>query len=102
MHCFRCFLAALLLFIVHDGALARDTQDNVASRCWKEWVDFRMKEVPKAEDTISPATGKQLSQSDGAKRTRALKYQAKLDALELRGKDEPEWRTYLEGCANRK
>lgn len=99
MHCHRHFLAALLFFGVQADTLA---QDSVASRCWKEWLDFRMKEVPKAEDTISPATGKQLSQTDGAKRTRALKYQAKLDALELRGKDEPEWRTYLEGCAKRK
>ena len=42
-----------------------------------------------------------MSQTEGAKRTRALKYQAKLDALELRGKDDPDWHAFLEDCAKR-
>jgi hypothetical protein len=102
MYCFRHLIALLVLFfIVQTVSQARDARDDVTARCWKQWVDFRMKDVPKAEDTISPATGKEMSQTDGAKRTRALKYQAKLDALELRGKDDPVWHTFLDGCAKR-
>jgi len=102
MYCFRHATAVVLLFLVQTGSQARDAQGDVAARCWKEWVDIRMKEVPKAEDTVSPATGKVMSQSDGAKRTRALKYQAKLDALELRGKHDPAWHGFLEDCAKHK
>jgi len=102
MDCFRHLTALLLLFfIVQTGAQARDAHEDVTARCWKQWVDFRMIEVPKAEDTVSPATGKPMSQTDGAKRTRALKYQAKLDELELRGKDDPIWHAFLDGCAKR-
>lgn len=58
-----------------------------------------MKKVPKASDTVSPATGKEMSQTDGAKRTRDLKYQAKRDALELRGKNDPVWKAFLAECS---
>jgi len=97
----RILIAMFLMFGTQADAQGRDADDDVTARCWKEWVDFRMKEVPKAEDTVSPATGREMSQTDGAKRTRALKYQAKLDALELRGKDDSVWKTFLMGCAKR-
>lgn len=92
-------VAVLMVAISSASSQTRDVGHDDASRCWKSWVDFRMKDVPKAEDTISPATGREMSQTDGAKRTRALKYQAKLDELELRGKDDPTWKTYHQGCA---
>ncbi len=92
-------VAGLLLVISHAFAQTDNLNGETSAKCWKAWVDFRMKEVPKAEDTVSPATGREMSQTDGAKRTRALKYQAKLDELELRGKDDPMWKTYLQGCA---
>src|SRR5437763_1685758 len=90
--------AVLLVASTQVVAQERVADDPVRALCWEEWVAHIMKEVPRAEDTVSPATGRELSQTDGAKRTRALKYQAKKDALELRGKDDPDWKTYLRGC----
>jgi hypothetical protein len=72
MFCIRITIAALLLVTPSAFAQARDVDDVTSARCWKEWVAFLMKEVPRAEDTVSPATGRELSQTDGAKRTRAL------------------------------
>ena len=91
----------IMLFVTLVHLLAQDcrAQDHVTAECWARWVEFRMKEVPKGSDLVSPATGKAMSQTDGARRTRDLKYQAKRDALELRGKDDPMWRTFLAGCA---
>jgi hypothetical protein len=100
-YCRRLIALLLLIFVAQTGSQGRAASDDVAARCWKQWVDFRMKEVPKADDTVSPATGRAMSQTDGAKRTRALKYRAKLDELELRGKDDPVWHAFLEGCAKR-
>lgn len=97
---FRFSIIVSGLLLASSSAFAQTGDLGEASaKCWKAWVEFRMKEVPKAEDTVSPATGRAMSQTDGAKRTRALKYQAKLDELELRGKDDPTWKTYLQGCA---
>lgn len=55
---FQFVLAALPFFVVQAEAQAQSAQDSDAARCWNDWVDFRMKEVPKAEDTVSPANGK--------------------------------------------
>ncbi|NOJ40908.1 hypothetical protein [Bradyrhizobium australiense] len=94
----------ILLFatFVHLFAQESHGQDRVVAECWARWVEFRMKEVPKGSDLVSPATGREMSQTDGAKRTRDLKYQAKRDELELRGKDDPMWKTFLAGCAKAK
>lgn len=91
-----CVVVIFLLF-QNAGAYARN-EDDVTAQCWRDWVERSLKEVPKSDDTISPRTGKELSQSDGAKRTRALKFQAASDALELRGKSDPRWQTFLDMC----
>jgi uncharacterized damage-inducible protein DinB len=93
--------AVLVISIFLQGVAHARSNDEAAAQCWKKWVELRMKEVPKSDDNLSPQTGKELSQTDGAKRTRALKYQAALDALELRGKADPLWQSFLGQCIAR-
>lgn len=82
-------------FIQSSSSLAANAS------CWVTWTEQQLKYVPKAGDTINPRTGKELSQTDGAKRTRALKYQAAKDALELRGKESPDWKSFAIECESR-
>jgi hypothetical protein len=47
-------------------------EDHQTAQCWNKWDDFQMREVPKGSDLVSPATGKEMSETDGAKRTHDL------------------------------
>jgi hypothetical protein len=92
-----------LVFVLSLGISLSETHralgaDDVQQMCWSKWTENQLKYVPKPGDTVNPRTGKELSQTDGALRTRALKYQAAKDALELRGKDDPNWHTFAAAC----
>lgn len=66
--------------------------------CWRTWFDQQIAMQPKPDDKIDARTGKVLSQTHGAIRTRARKLQARKDELTLRGKDDPKWIFFKKKC----
>jgi hypothetical protein len=67
-------------------------------QCFTKWSGERVRMQPGPDATIDLRTGRVLSQTDGAKRTRALKLQALKDALMLRGHEDPKWLSYRQDC----
>ncbi|MHC2620081.1 hypothetical protein ACVIW2_002113 [Bradyrhizobium huanghuaihaiense] len=86
-----------LLAVGNSGSPAESAEQD-DSTCWLKWTARKLQIIPKPDDTINPKTGKELSQTPGAIRTRALKYQAAKDALELRGREDPDWRAFFGEC----
>jgi hypothetical protein len=83
------------------AAAAQKPAKAALDTCWDEWVEKSLGAIPKPDDTYDPRTGKSLSQTPGAVRTRALKFQAAKDALQLRGKESGEWQIFLKSCVAR-
>jgi hypothetical protein len=86
---------------ITPAAAAQNPTDATLDTCWDEWVEKSLVAIPKPGDTHDPRTGKSLSQTPGAQRTRALKFQAAKDALQLRGKESAEWQMFLKTCVAR-
>ena len=97
------FLVATLLSCSAVAAEGEKSAYDAASRaCWNDWYAKRLAEIPKRDDALHPVTGKLLSQSPGAKITRAHKFQAFKDKMALRGKEDPAWQTFCEQCITAK
>ena len=79
--------------------LTQSAQAATESECWDKWYAQQIALQPGPEDTVDPRNGKSLSQTDGAKRSRAKKLQALKDALELRGKSDSKWEAFRTDCA---
>ncbi len=96
------FPAILVVAALSVSVLAAcdDAYDAVERECWEEWYAKKLAEVPKPDGTHHPVTGKPLSQTRGAIRTRAIKLQAFKDAMTLRGNDDPAWQTFRDRCVN--
>jgi hypothetical protein len=92
---YRTGLAVIAILI----AVSAGVNGESLEVCWSKWVEQKLAKVPKPGDVNHPVTGRPLSQTPGAIRTRALKYQAAQDALDLRGKQSPEWQIFHEACA---
>lgn len=86
------------LFGLAFAMIANSAVAATESECWDDWYAKRIALQPTAEATIDPRTGKQLSQTDGAKRSRAKKVQALKDELELRSKKDAQWLAYRAEC----
>jgi hypothetical protein len=82
-------------------AAAQKPAKAALDTCWDEWVEKSLGAIPKPGDTHDPRTGKSLSQTPGALQTRALKFQAAKDALQLRGKESAEWQMFRKTCVAR-
>jgi len=91
-------IAAVLTSLVVAACDETPDSDTAAHECWDEWYAKKLAEVPKPDGTHNPLTGKQLSQTPGAIRTRERKLQAFKDAMTLRGKNDPAWRAYRNQC----
>ena len=68
-------LAALVAALLSSSMLVAEGQipDAVFRACSDEWRAERLEEVPRRDDTHHPLTGKPLSQTPGAKRSREIK-----------------------------
>jgi hypothetical protein len=86
---------------IAPAAAAQNPTKATLDTCWDEWAEKSLEVIPKPGDTHDPRTGKLLSQTPGAERTRALKFQAAKDALQLRGKESAEWQMFLKTCVAR-
>jgi hypothetical protein len=86
-------LISLAVAMITNAAVAASEND-----CWDKWHAEQLAIQPKSDDTVDPRTGKSLSQTDGAKRSRAQKLQALKDSLALRGKDDEKWKSYRAEC----
>jgi hypothetical protein len=86
---------------ITPAAAAQKPTNAASDTCWDEWVEKTLEAIPKPGDTHDPRTGKSLSQTPGALRSRALKFQAAKDALQLRGKESAEWQMFLKTCVAR-
>ncbi len=93
----RALVTVLVLMLVVGPSMAAEVKDA----CWDEWRAKSLKCIPRPDDTVHPCTGKPLSQTPPAERTRALKFQAAEDAMALRGKESPAWQTFREECITR-
>lgn len=100
--CLSAILFSTLLSGSVEPAEGKVLPDAATQACWNQWYASRLAQQPKPEDTHHPVTGKPLSQTTGAKRSRERKLLALKDALELRGEDEPAWEVFLEGCITSK
>jgi hypothetical protein len=83
-------LIGIAIVLLTNGALADE--------CYERWKAEIVAMQPGADDAIDKRSNKELSQTDGAKRTRAIKLQALKDAIELRGQSDPRWLRYRETC----
>lgn len=87
-------IAIYTTFVLLNGAAIAASEDA----CWAQWSSQEIGRQPKPEDTINQQTGKPLSQTDAAKRSRAKKLQAFNDAMVLRGRGSDGWKAFRERC----
>ncbi len=74
------------------------TSGAFADECYERWMTEILLLQPRPDDTVDKRTGRFLSQTDGAKRTRGRKLQALKDELELRGRKDARWLMYQSKC----
>jgi len=90
-------VALVTAFLAFVGAAHADIKQR-----WDDWKSAKLAMIPRGESAIDPRNGKKLSTSEGAKRSRDKRFQAADDALELRGKTDPEWIEFANNCAQSK